>query len=479
MKSKSANANLEIPLLAANELCSLVLCSLVLCSLHPLWAPQSCHADEPAQLSAELPRDIRSRTMDSQWHQWRGPLFTGESPTAKPPIEWDETKNVQWKVSLPGRGHSSPIVWDDQIFLTAAIPIGKPFEPIHDDRPGSHDNLPVSQKVQFVVLCVSRATGKEIWQTAVGEAIPHEGGHNSGSLASASATTDGRHVFAFFGSNGLYALDLKGRVAWSKTLGKMHTRHGHGEGTSPLLAEDRLIVNWDHEEQSFIVAYDTLTGDEVWRVDRDEVTTWATPIAVRHNDKTQIVVSGTRRITAYDLSDGKVLWECGGMSRNIVASAVPFDGMVIAGSSYEIQSMLAIKLEGAQGDLTDTRQVVWRRDQRTPYVPSPLLYQGSLYFLRHYQSILTKLDAKTGEEPLGPFRLDGLQNIYASPVAANGHIFIADRSGSTMVIRHGDTPQVVALNVLGDRFNATPAIVGSDIILRGEKYLYRIAEDPK
>lgn len=414
----------------------------------------------------------------SQWHQWRGPLYTGESPTAKPPLEWDETKNVQWKVPLPGRGHSTPIVWNDLIFLTTAVPIGDEFEPILDKRPGSHDNLPVTRKSEFKVLAVRRNDGEVIWETKVNEAVAHEGGHYTGSLASASAATDGTRVYAFFGSHGLYCLDLDGDVVWSKKLGKMHTRHGHGEGASPLLVGDSVVVNWDHEEESFIVAYQKQTGKQQWRARRDEVTSWATPIAVRQGDVTQVVVSGTRRVTAYDLADGKVIWECGGMSRNIVASPVPHDGMIIAGSSYDTQAMLAVRLDGAKGDISDSRQIVWRRDQRTPYVPSPLLYKGSLYYLRHYQSILTKLDANTGNEPLGPFRLDGLRNIYASPVAANGHIFITDRFGTTMVIQHGDTPQVVATNLLNDRFNASPALVGSDLFLRGEQFLYKISEQP-
>jgi outer membrane protein assembly factor BamB len=425
----------------------------------------------------ELKSTQTTRAEMGQWHQWRGPLYTGEAPHATPPLEWDETKNIRWKVAIPGRGHSTPVVWNDRLYLTTAIPIGESFEPIHDKRPGSHDNLPVTRKSRFKVLAVNRVDGKILWETTVHDAVAHEGGHNSGSLASASPTTDGTHVYAFFGSYGLFCLDVDSNVVWSKQLGKMHTRHGHGEGTSPLLVGNSIVVNWDHEEESFIIAYNKETGKQQWRVDRDEVTSWASPIAVRHNDVTQVVVSGTRRVTAYDLADGRVIWECGGMSRNIVASPVPFDGLVIAGSSYDTQAMLAVRLAGAKGDISDSNHIVWRRDQRTPYVPSPLLYKGSLYYLRHYQSILTKLDAKTGEEPLGPFRLDGLRNIYASPVAANGHIYITDRLGTTMVIQHGDTPRVVAANLLNDRFNASAAPVGKDLFLRGERFLYKIAED--
>jgi outer membrane protein assembly factor BamB len=410
------------------------------------------------------------------WYQWRGPLATGASNTAKPPIEWDEKTNIQWKVPLPGHGNSSPVVWGKQIFLTTAIAIGQPFEPRLDNRPGSHDNSPVTHKFQFDVLSVDRDTGRIRWQTKVHTAIPHEGGHYTGSLASASATTDGERVYAFFGSNGLFCLDMDGKVLWSKQLGKMHTRHGHGEGASPALSGDSLVVNWDHEENSFVVVFDTRTGKEKWRVPRDEVTSWATPIVVQHEGRKLVVISGTRRITAYDLEDGRIIWECGGMSRNIVSSPVATEDLVIAGSSYETQSILAIRLDGARGDVSNSKQVVWRRYQRTPYVPSPLLYRGALYYLRHYQSILTKLDAKTGEEPLGPFRLDGIRNIYASPVAADGRVYITDRFGATIVLRHSETPEVLATNILNDRFNAGAALVGNQLILRGERFLYCIAE---
>lgn len=419
---------------------------------------------------------LRSAEPNQQWQQWRGPLFTGVSPTAKPPVEWDETKNVAWKTPLPGLGHATPIVWDDKVFLTTAVPIGDRFDPIFDNRPGSHDNLPVVRKSRFEVLAISRDNGKILWQTPVHEAVAHEGGHYTGSLASASPVTDGSYVYAFFGSYGLFCLDFTGKIVWSKQFGKMHTRHGHGEGASPLLAKDLIIVNWDHEEQSFIVALDKKSGEQRWRKSRDEVTSWATPILVRHDETDQVIVSGTRRITAYNLADGDVIWECGGMSRNIVASPVPHKDMVIAGSSYEIQSMLAIRLDGAGGDITDSRQIAWRRDQRTPYVPSPLLYKGSLYYLRHYQSILTKLDADTGDEGLGPFRLDGLRNIYASPVAADGRIYITDRMGMTMVLEHADVPRVLSTNQLNDRFSASAALVGKDLLLRGEQFLYCIRE---
>jgi len=412
------------------------------------------------------------------WPQWRGPLATGVSPDGDPPIEWSETKNVRWKVALPGKGHASPIVWKDRVFVAVAIPFGKPGKPVPDDAPGAHDNAPVTRKHEFALLALDRKTGKQVWRKSLRRALPHAGAHRSASLASASPVTDGEHVFAFFGSNGLYCLDMDGNLVWQKDLGVMKVKHGHGEGASPVLSGDTLAVNWDHEGDSFVVALDKRTGDERWRAAREEVTSWSSPIVVEHAGRRQLIVAGTKRVRAYDLADGKVLWECGGLSHNIVASPVAGDGVVYVGSSYERRTMLAIKLEGAKGDVTDTDNVLWSRHRRTPYVPSPLLYGEWLYFLNHYQGVLTRVRAKTGKEPSGPFRLPGMFEIYASPVAAKGRVYITDRDGVTVVFRHGrGQPEFLARNVLDDRFSASAAIAGSEMFLRGERCLYCLARD--
>ena len=278
----------------------------------------------------------------------------------------------------------------------------------------------MTQNHEFVVLAVSRKNGKILWQQTVHKAIPHEAGHLTASLASASPVTDGEHVFAFFGSYGLYCLDTNGKLIWKKNLGEMHTKHGDGEGSSPALYGDTLIVNWDHEEQSFLIALDKRTGKQRWRVGRAEDTSWATPIVVEHKGIAQVIVPGTKRLRGYDLASGALIWECGGLSSNIVASPVATDGVVYAGSSYDTRAMLAIRLDGGKGDITGTNQVVWTRHRGTPYVPSPLLYGESLYNLQHYQGVVTRLNAKTGEDDGGPFRLEAIDNVYASPVGGAG-----------------------------------------------------------
>ncbi|MBC8877237.1 MAG: PQQ-like beta-propeller repeat protein [Planctomycetes bacterium] len=409
------------------------------------------------------------------WPRWRGPLDTGVAPDADPPVEWSESKNIRWKIALPGLGHSTPIVWDDRIFITAAVPYGDALKPRYSNAPGAHDNRPITHRQEFVVLAVSRRHGKILWQRTVRKELPHEGAHYTGSLASNSPVTDGEHLFALFGSYGLYCLNLDGEFEWEKDLGKMQVKHGHGEGTSPTLYSETLIINWDHEGQSFVAALDKRTGKERWKVAREEVTSWATPIAVEVGGKPQLIVSGTDRVRGYDLATGNIIWECGGLSANIVASPVAAEGMVYAASSYDKQAMLAIRLDGAKGDITGTEQVAWSRIRRTPYVPSPLLYGDSLYFLRHYQGILSRVDAKTGEERLDPFRLGGIRNVYSSPVGAANRVYIIDRDGATMVISHEPTPRILALNRLNDTFSASAAIVGREMVLRGQRYLYCIA----
>lgn len=413
------------------------------------------------------------------WGQWRGPLGTGVAPAGDPPVRWSGTENIRFKTALPGTGYGSPVVWGDRVFLTAAIPVGPHVDPVPDDMPGAHDNARVTQRHEFVALAVDRRDGTIAWQKKLHEQLPHAVYHKSGALAAASAVTDGEHVLAFFGSYGLYCLGVDGEVLWQNDLGDMQVKHGHGEGSSPALHGEVVIVNWDHEGQSFITALDKRTGEELWRKDRDEVTSWATPIVVEHAGKAQVIVSGTSRVRAYDLMTGDVVWECRGLSNNIVASPVSDGEMVWAGSSYVKRRMLAIRLEGAAGDITATDNVVWRRQRGTPYVPSPLLYGDWLYFLNHYQGFLARVRARTGEEPNRPLRLDGMREIYASPVGAAGRIYVTDREGVTLVLSHGEKPpRLLARNVLGEGVNASAAIAGGELYLRGVRHLYCISETP-
>ena len=417
-----------------------------------------------------------ARAGEGDWPQWRGPLGAGVAPNADPPVEWSETKNVRWKVALPGKGHSTPIVWGDRIFLTTAVPYGEALPPKHSTAPGTHDGVPVTQRHEFAVLAVNRRDGKVQWKKTVHKKLPHEGGHYTGSLASNSAVTDGEHVFAYFGSHGLYCLDMNGEVKWQKQFGEMLTKHGHGESASPVLHGDNVFVNWDHDGPCFVAAFDKRTGQQVWKVDRDEETSWSSPIIIENEDRAMLIVAGTNRVRAYDPATGKVIWECGGLSSNIVATPVAADGMLFAGSSYEKRAFLAIRLDRAKGDITGTDRIAWTRNRGTPYVPSPLLYGDSLYFLTHYQGILSRVDAVTGADKPGAIRLGNIGNIYASPVAGGGRVYVTDLDGKTIVVSHDDEPKILALNPLDDEFAASAAIVGRELFLRGKKHLYCIAE---
>ena len=206
------------------------------------------------------------------WPQWRGPLANGVAPNANPPVAWSEMKNVRWKIPLPGQGHSSPIVFGDRVYLMAAAAVGPTQKPVFDSAPGVHDSVPVTQRHQYLVLAMNRSDGQIVWQKVVHEEWPHEGGHNTGSPASNSPVTDGKFIYAFFGSRGLYCLDLNGTVKWQKELGKMQTLHAHGEGSSPVLHGNSLIACWDHEGASFLYAFDKRSGQQLWRVARDEKT---------------------------------------------------------------------------------------------------------------------------------------------------------------------------------------------------------------
>ncbi len=420
----------------------------------------TCHGEAPAN-----------------WPQWRGPLGTGVAADADPPTLWSDTKNVRWKTPLPGRGHSTPIVFGDRVFVTTAIPIGPKLPPRQSGRPGEHDNLDVDSKYRFVVIAIDRATGNIIWEKTVHEAVPLEGGHHTGSLASASPVTDGDHVFAHFGTHGLYCLDFDGKPIWEKKLGEMHSKHGHGEGSSPALHDDALVVNWDHEEQSFLAVFDKRTGEQRWRRNRQEVTSWSSPLIVNDGATTQVIVCGTDRVRGYDLATGDVIWQCGGLSANIVATPVASDGILYVGSSYEKRALMAIRISGARGDITDTDQVLWRRVRGTPYVPSPLLYGDSLYFLTHYQNVLTRIEAKTGIDDPGAIRLGPLGDIYASPVGAAGHIYVTDLDGVTLVLTDSEIPRSISVNRLGEKVSASAAIAGHEIYLRGDKHLFCIAND--
>lgn len=413
------------------------------------------------------------------WPAWRGPDATGVSESAKPPVEWSEKKNVRWRVELPGHGSSTPAIWGDRLYLTSAINTGKvdPTKTPPEDQPErvfgiKHPNT----EFEFVVLCLDRATGEQIWSESATRRVPHEGHHGDNNFASASPVTDGERLFCWFGSAGLFCYDLNGELLWQRDLGGVEMGASLGEGGSPALHGGRLIIVRDQDRQrSSIHCLDARTGDTVWRKERDEPNGWATPLVVEHEGKTQVVTSGTNRVRSYNLEDGTPVWQCGGLSKNHIPSPVTDGERVYCMSGYKGYSLLAIPLS-ARGDITGSDQLAWSKDKGTPYVPSPVLYGDLLYYLQSNQNLLSVADARTGELYVERERLPGLARIYASPVGADGRIYLTDCGGNTLVLDRGKKLKVLATNRLDDRFHSSAALAGDAIFLRGMRSLYCIAE---
>jgi outer membrane protein assembly factor BamB len=328
---------------------------------------------------------------------------------------------------------------------------------------------------QFVLLSLDRQTGKTLWQKVVREEVPHEGvRENDGTFASPSPVTDGKHIFADFGSRGIYCLDLQGNLVWSRDLGRMRIKNEFGEGSSPALSGNALILNWDNEDGSFIAALDKKTGDVLWKTPRDEKTSWATPLVVENGGRAEVITCASGKIRSYDPASGKLLWECAGLTANVIPTPVAANGLVYCASGFRGNALLAIQL-GRDGDLTGTDAIVWKLQKSTPYVPSPLLYGGKLYFLASNNGIYSVVDAKTGQIVVEAERLEALKGVYSSPVGAGGHVYIAGRNGAVAVLNASAKVEVLAVNQLDEKFDASPAISGNELFLRGKDHLYCIA----
>ncbi len=411
------------------------------------------------------------------WHQWRGPNATGVSTTANPPIEWSEDQNVKWKVAIDGQGTSTPIVWNDRVFLLTAIDTGvkDPSIPDPEDQPKTNffDIKRPNAQYAFVVLCLDRRTGREVWRQVATTKIPHEGAHNDNDFASASPTTDGKYLYCWFGSAGLFCYDLDGKKLWERDLGEAKVGSSLGEGCSPVLHGGKLVIVRDHAGPSTIEVLDARTGNTLWKRQRDEDNAWATPRVIEHSGKTQIITAASGFVRSYDLESGEVIWKCSGLTGNVIPCPLVDGDYVICMSGYQGYSAMAIPMTET-GDISGSEKIRWTTDRDTPYIPSPLLYDGLLYFNKSNQSIWTCLDSKTGEVLFGPERIGQLSNVYASPVGASGRVYMVGRGGSTLVLKRSRQLQLIATNQLDERFDASPAMAGNQLFLRGAKSLYCI-----
>lgn len=416
------------------------------------------------------------------WGNFRGPDHSGVSTTAKPPSKWSDKENVAWKVELPGQGSSSPVVWDDKVFVTTAVNTDPSKEPAAENQRGRRNRRrrpsPESLTVhKFMVMCFDRSTGKKVWEDVAVEKKPIDGHHRDSGYASSSPVTDGTHVYFNFGSMGLFCYDTDGEQIWKRTdLGDMKMRGSFGEGSSVALTEKLLILPWDHEGQSKIEAINKKTGKTVWKTDRDEPSAWSTPVIVEVDGKKQIIHSGENYSRGYNIKNGEEIWRSSGLSTRPVATPV-FNGKVgIFASSRRGSTLNAYYLD-RKGDISS--KPAWKINERTPDCPSLLLSENRLFYLAANTGILSCANSENGELFFGPERLDGIRGVYSSPVAANGKVFVTGRGGKTIVLKDSESFEQIEQNDIGERVDATLALVDDQIFIRGSKHLFCIQQNEK
>lgn len=422
---------------------------------------------------------------ETNWPQWRGPEGSGISTERNLPEEWGETKNVRWKTELPGKGHSSPVVWGKRVFVTTAVegavvPGAKAATHMVEGQEWKHpDSVGADHKHAFKVIALDRDSGKILWEQTAFEGTPYDDRHRKSSYASATPATDGQMVYAYFGTEGLYAYDVNGKLAWKFMPGKLGTV-GMGNGTSPVIYQNLVVVQADEEEgkNSFIVALDKKTGKEVWRTPRKVQVSWATPLLVNTGKRTELIASGTESVISYDPATGKELWRGKGVESNAIPSPVATAGrdMVVVSAGFPAKVAYAIRL-GASGELKDA-DIAWKYAKGTAYVPSPILYGEYIYLLTD-KGIMTCLDARTGEVKYEGGRPPVPATFTASPVAFDGKILLTSEDGDTFVVKAGPKHEVLRTNSLGEPVYASPAVAGGKIFIRGEKHLYAIEQAKK
>ncbi len=393
------------------------------------------------------------------WSHWRGPQGNGVAPEARPPLEFGPGRGERWKVEIPGRGTSSPVVRADRVFVTTAVPAA-------DD--GTLD---------FRVICLDRATGRQRWSRTVVTARPHEATHPTNTFASASPCVDDERVYAHFGSRGLFCLSLDGEPLWDRDFGDMRIRNGFGEGSSPTLHGDVILVPWDHEGPSALHCLDARSGTTRWETPRDEPSGWCTPLVAADRAGTlQVIMNGQNAARGYDLATGRELWRCAGQTARPCASGVAADGVAWVGSGFRGAFLAAFDLSG-RGDLEGGDAVLWTHRKDTPDVASPLLSDGRIYFYKEKSGLLSCLEAATGKPLWETARIEGLNATYASPIAAGGRVYLSDRRGTIVVIDDAPQLRILATNAIGEGIDATPAAAGDALFVRGERHLWCFADE--
>lgn len=419
--------------------------------------------------------------IEDNWPTWRGPLGTGVAPNADPPTEWDREKNVRWIWEDPGLAFSSPIVWNDRVFITTVVVNHAAAEVPEPEYRGMLGAKSLTAPRQFFVIALDRETRREVWRRLSTEAIPHEGHHgNLSSFANMSPVTDGESVFVSFGSQGVYAYDLEGELQWSRDFGvKLKMFNRFGEASSPAVYGDVVVLSFDHEGDSFIEAVDKHSGKTLWRRDREESSNWTSPFIFEHDGTPQVVLSGGVFVNSYDLATGEILWKISGMTRGPIPTPVHGHGMVYLASGTNGQVFKAVKL-GGTGDLTGTEAEIWTLAKGVPYNSTPLLWGDEIYLLKEGMrgpTFISGLDARTGQQHYLNARLPETWVIRASPVGAGDKIYLSSEEGDVIVLKRGKKLEVLAVNSMDEQMLATPAIAGGDLFVRTRERLYRISQD--
>ncbi|MCP4710283.1 MAG: PQQ-binding-like beta-propeller repeat protein [Planctomycetes bacterium] len=422
---------------------------------------------------------ISGTSFGQNWPQWRGPDATGAA-SGNPPLTWSETENIKWKIEFPGQSASTPIIWGDKIFFQTAIetdiqPTEAQLEVLKNRKP-TPGSRPPKVLYNFDLVCLDKNTGKLFWHKTCRRELPHEGVNRDNTYASFSPVTDGKHIWINYGSHGIYCYDFDGNQIWTRNLGQVTTLYGHGESSSPAIIGDAMIVVMDQEPKgSFIIAVNKLTGETLWKKDRDETTTWATPLGVEIDGRQHVVVLGIKFTRCYDVKTGEVLWQCGGQTLAAVPTPVSGFNLVFCTSGFNGAILQAIKLD-SQGDITGTEAVKWQVKEATPYVPSPLLYQDKLYVTAVNDAAISCYQAETGKQHYLKQRITGLRGLYSSPIGVADRIYITGRRGTTAVLKAGNKFEILATNKLNDAFDCSPVIIKNEIFLKGKNYLYCITE---
>lgn len=418
--------------------------------------------------------------VDTHWPQWRGPSGLGVA-AGDYPDEWSPDKNVAWKTAVEGRGHSSPAVWGDYLFLTTSLE-GEPAPdnkaPVHPDfnrKPGyvHPDSVGVDRKHALKVLAFDARNGKLRWSRTAYDGVMYDDRHRKNTYASPTTVTDGEAVYAFFESAGVYSYAFDGTLNWKTSLGGL-AKAGLGPGTSPVLHGNLLILQCDQEmgDESFIVALDKRSGREVWRTKRTTRRSWATPLLVRTPERIELIASGAEVVVSYDPDTGRELWRAAGVHSHPIPSAVAGHGLVILSAGSSAKRAMAIRL-GANGDVTDSPAIVWRYTKGTAYVPSPILY-GDYVYLMTDRGLITCLDAKTGEVKYEGGRPPVPATFTASLVAFGGRLLMTSEEGETFVVKAGPVHEVLRTNPIGEPVYASLALARGTIYIRGERHLFAI-----